>query len=154
MSGRKPLRSMREMPRLRLATVFSGIGAIEQALLRMHLHHELVFACDNGDQTPYPCLADTYAECKSEYKRLLTEIRMMRPVSTGQKNAYAIICRQRDKIAELMAGEPPTSTRPSKELRDRVHMLHEGVGFYNFRIKWEAGKNHVDRKLLRSLRIY
>ena len=35
---------------LRLATVFSGIGAIEQALLRMHINHEIVFACDNGDQ--------------------------------------------------------------------------------------------------------
>ena len=28
---------------LRLATVFSGIGAIEQALLRMHIDHEIVF---------------------------------------------------------------------------------------------------------------
>ncbi len=35
---------------LRLATVFSGIGAIEQALLRMYIDHEIVFACDTGDQ--------------------------------------------------------------------------------------------------------
>ena len=34
---------------LRLATVFSGIGAIEHALERMHLKHSIVFACDNGD---------------------------------------------------------------------------------------------------------
>jgi DNA (cytosine-5)-methyltransferase 1 len=34
---------------IRLATVFSGIGAIEHALQRMELEHELVFACDNGD---------------------------------------------------------------------------------------------------------
>lgn len=34
---------------IRLATVFSGIGAIEHALKRMGLEHELVFACDNGD---------------------------------------------------------------------------------------------------------
>lgn len=34
---------------LRLATVFSGIGAIEHALDRMELEHEIVFACDNGD---------------------------------------------------------------------------------------------------------
>lgn len=32
---------------LRLATVFSGIGAIEHALKRMGLSHEVVFACDN-----------------------------------------------------------------------------------------------------------
>ena len=34
---------------LRLATVFSGIGAIEHALDRMQIEHEMVFACDNCD---------------------------------------------------------------------------------------------------------
>ena len=34
---------------IKLATVFSGIGAIEQALDRMGLQHQIVFACDNGD---------------------------------------------------------------------------------------------------------
>lgn len=34
---------------IKLATVFSGIGAIEHALKRMGLPHEIVFACDNGD---------------------------------------------------------------------------------------------------------
>lgn len=34
---------------IRLATVFSGIGAIEHALARMGLEHKIVFACDNGD---------------------------------------------------------------------------------------------------------
>lgn len=34
---------------IRLATVFSGIGAIEHALYRMGIDSEIVFACDNGD---------------------------------------------------------------------------------------------------------
>ncbi len=34
---------------IRLATVFSGIGAIEHALARMGIEHRIVFACDNGD---------------------------------------------------------------------------------------------------------
>lgn len=33
---------------LKLATVFTGIGAIEQALKRMNIKNEIVFACDNG----------------------------------------------------------------------------------------------------------
>lgn len=37
------------MGSLRLATVFSGIGAIEQALKRMQIDHTVEFACDNGD---------------------------------------------------------------------------------------------------------
>lgn len=34
---------------IRLATLFSGIGAVEQALIRMGKEYEIVFACDNGD---------------------------------------------------------------------------------------------------------
>lgn len=34
---------------IKLATVFSGIGAIEHALQRMNIEHKIVFACDNGD---------------------------------------------------------------------------------------------------------
>lgn len=35
--------------KIRLGTVFSGIGAIEQALKRMNIEHDIIFACDNGD---------------------------------------------------------------------------------------------------------
>ena len=34
---------------IRLATLFSGIGAVEQALIRMNKEYKIVFACDNGD---------------------------------------------------------------------------------------------------------
>lgn len=37
------------MSKIRLATIFSGIGAIEWAFKRLSLKHEIVFACDNGD---------------------------------------------------------------------------------------------------------
>lgn len=34
---------------IRLATVFSGIGAVEQALLKLKIPYEIAFACDNGE---------------------------------------------------------------------------------------------------------
>lgn len=34
---------------INIATVFSGIGAIEWALKRMDIDHNIVFACDNGE---------------------------------------------------------------------------------------------------------
>lgn len=34
---------------IKLATAFSGIGAIEQAFKRLQIDKEIVFACDNGD---------------------------------------------------------------------------------------------------------
>lgn len=35
---------------IRLATVFSGIGAIEHALIKNNKNFEIVFACDNGER--------------------------------------------------------------------------------------------------------
>lgn len=35
---------------IKLATVFSGIGAIEQALIRLGAPFETIFACDNGER--------------------------------------------------------------------------------------------------------
>lgn len=35
---------------IKIATVFSGIGAAEQALQQMGIDHEIVFACDNGER--------------------------------------------------------------------------------------------------------
>ena len=34
---------------IKLGTLFSGIGAVEQALIRMGANYDIVFACDNGD---------------------------------------------------------------------------------------------------------
>lgn len=34
---------------LKVGTLFSGIGAFEQALQRLNLKHEILFACDNGN---------------------------------------------------------------------------------------------------------
>lgn len=41
---------MLSMSNLRLATVFSGIGAIEFALRRLGIKYDIVFACDNGER--------------------------------------------------------------------------------------------------------
>ena len=35
---------------IRIATVFSGIGAPEQALMQLKIKHKIVFACDNGER--------------------------------------------------------------------------------------------------------
>src|SRR5690606_15713571 len=38
------------MNKLRIATVFSGVGAIEFALKRLKIDSKIVFACDNGER--------------------------------------------------------------------------------------------------------
>ena len=46
------LKSIPKIPKtkrnIRVATLFSGIGAVEQAFERLKIKHEIVFACDNN----------------------------------------------------------------------------------------------------------
>lgn len=48
---------------IKIATVFSGIGAPEEALRQLGVRHEVVFACDNGER-----------ELKKSYEEISTEI--------------------------------------------------------------------------------
>ena len=52
------------MKKLRIATVFSGIGSIEFALKRLNVEHEIVFACDNGERD------DVKIDVESEFKKI------------------------------------------------------------------------------------
>ncbi|MGL5724835.1 DNA cytosine methyltransferase [Cetobacterium sp.] len=56
---------------IRLATVFSGIGAIEHAFQRLNIDHKIVFACDNGGINIFSKdINDTFLEIKNEIKYL------------------------------------------------------------------------------------
>lgn len=56
---------------LKLATVFSGIGAIEHALKRMGIEHEIVFASDNGDVDIFKKnIGTNFIDIKNELDRL------------------------------------------------------------------------------------
>ena len=61
--------------KLKIATVFSGIGAIEHALKRMGIEHEIIFACDNGDVDilSKKIRAEEIAELEKEIKLLEKE---------------------------------------------------------------------------------
>lgn len=56
---------------LKIATVFSGIGAIEHALKRMGIEHEIVFASDNGEVDIFKKnIGTNFIEIKNELGRL------------------------------------------------------------------------------------
>ncbi len=59
-----------QVKKIRLATAFSGIGAIEQAFKRLSIDNEIVFACDNGD---IEIDVDTESELKKIKKMSSTE---------------------------------------------------------------------------------
>jgi DNA (cytosine-5)-methyltransferase 1 len=54
---------------IRVATVFSGIGAPEQALKQLGVEHSIVFACDNGERylkASYEELLEIYEKQKND----------------------------------------------------------------------------------------
>ena len=60
---------------IRLATAFSGIGAIEHGLNRMGIDNEIIFACDNGDVNILTKDVDTdIDEIEAELKKYAEEI--------------------------------------------------------------------------------
>lgn len=59
---------------IHLATVFSGIGAVEHALTRLDIEKDIVFACDNGER-----------KLKTKYSQIEDETRNM---NNADRNNY------------------------------------------------------------------
>lgn len=87
---------------IRLGTLFSGIGAIEQALLRMKQEHSIVFACDNGE-LDLKILPD---EEQKEYDRLrkIPSYRITKEESLNLAKLTKLEQVEIDKIARHVAG--------------------------------------------------
>ena len=75
---------------LRVATAFSGIGAVEQALKQMEIDHKIIFACDNGERylkQSYEELCE-YIQAEKEKNPELTTREIISSVydKTGKEN--------------------------------------------------------------------
>ena len=53
------------MQELKVATVFSGIGALEESLKQLKINHVIKFACDNGEREPKTDLKTLYKVAKN-----------------------------------------------------------------------------------------
>ena len=94
---------------IKLGTVFSGIGGIEQALIRLGIPHDIVFACDNGD-----------VEINLlENEELAEYIKLKKLRSKKQLKSKDDISR----LAELSAKE----NRKAEEIREQVYNCSEKI---------------------------
>ena len=57
---------------IKVATVFSGIGAPEEALKQLNIDFDIVFACDNGERE----IEKTYEEILEETKEMTSDERV------------------------------------------------------------------------------
>lgn len=88
---------------IRLGTLFSGIGAIEQALLLLGEEHINVFACDNGEIELKLLPADEqkkYDELRKISQKKITSLdkRLLMELTTKEQD---IICHLAAEVANL-----------------------------------------------------
>lgn len=103
---------------IKLATVFSGIGAIEFALKRMGVPHEVIFACDNGER-------DVVYDKELEYKN----IKALRTIDEKQQyveKLYATLTKRKNYVQQSYLANYPT-LNPKRYFQDI--MLLDGTDF-------------------------
>ena len=103
---------------IKLATVFSGIGAIEHALKRMNLENEIVFACDNGDveilTKNIGMDIDVIKEELAELKNIIKDIQFDNEVEDLYKN----------QLVDMLAEAETEFNSVSKSI-EKIKSIHE-----------------------------
>lgn len=134
---------------IRLGTLFSGIGAIEQALLRLNIEHTNVFACDNGE-----------IELKLLPSDIQAEYDVLKKVP-----AYRITPEQKKRLAELVKMEQLeieqiannvanlSNTASKQEYVDELYKNHSKGNNYvkqSYLANYKIGKHdfHLDVRFL------
>ena len=108
---------------IKLATIFSGIGAIEQALLRLGLDYHIVFACDNGDVELNLLEGDDL----SDYKRLTKMRSKKQRLSTDETNRLLELSAKENSIAERIR-DTVRQLKTKNEKREYVETLYKKKG--------------------------
>lgn len=94
---------------LRIGTLFSGIGAFEEALKQLNIPHEIKFACDNGEIELIP-LNDP--KDRKAYIDLNRRIRKLNTEEKTRLNKYkAIINQQIEEIRQYCYNLPTKEER-------------------------------------------
>ena len=81
------------MNRIRVATVFSGIGSVEFALKRLGVEHEIVFACDNGERD----------DVEIDYENEFANVRQLDSIDEKQRyvnNLYGKITKKKNYVQQ------------------------------------------------------
>ncbi len=94
---------MSKKKEIRLATLFSGIGAIEQAFIKMNLPHKIVFACDNGEIELIPLSAN---DQKDFLKLKKNEKNLQGEEKTRYENLKSLIEARNLEIRQAVLGLP------------------------------------------------
>ena len=139
---------------IKLATVFSGIGAIEHALDRMGLEHKLVFACDNGDIDILSkrIIVSNIDSLNAEFDKILEEVKSLK-ISNSKFDDYKEEILEKFNLVDNLHNEIVNQTNNDKILRKKMNdvsaqisMLYEKIATLQILIKLDSIKNYSERK--------
>lgn len=140
---------------LRLATVFSGIGAVEHALKRMGIEHKIVFACDNGEvdilsrkveENP-DAVAAAFVQAKNE----LSGTKVSKQFVQSKKDISKRLKNIREEF-EAYAAEKPidlSNSKTKKKMRDfaeKLSMIFELIHTLKIQNDLSAISDYAEKK--------
>ena len=118
--------------KINLGTLFSGIGAIEQALCLMDIEHENVFACDNGELE----LKMLPPKEQAEYDKLKKIAR------------YRITPQETERLAELTADEHKIIDEYASKVANLPSVAEKRKFVDGLYDKYSQGVNYVKQTYL------
>lgn len=139
---------------IRLATVFSGIGAIEHALDRMGLEHKLVFACDNGDVDilSKKVTISNSESLKSEFEKISKDVEKLK-ISSKKFNDYKEEILDKYSLVKDLYNEIINNNLVDKVLNKKMNdisaqisMLYEKIKTLQILIELNEIKDYDKRK--------
>jgi len=139
---------------IRIATVFSGIGAIEHAIKRMGLESKIVFACDNGDVNIFSkklknknldsirnemnVLKDIFDEIDVTNNKYIQNINEI-------KEKYKNLCDEVNQIAVLSESHAK-GVKKINEICVQISMLFERIKTIQIHIELDKLKTFSEKK--------
>lgn len=125
------------MQELRVATVFSGIGAIEESLKQLNISHIIKFACDNGERDPKTDLKTLFKVAKSVLSESKAEdlIRLyINIIFTKRKIRNAVL---EEDVHNLYKGIRPLEIKAAIKKIDSLDDIFFEEESFNFKLRYE-----------------
>lgn len=125
------------MQELRVATVFSGIGAIEESLKQLNISHVIKFACDNGEREPKTDLKTLFKVAKSVLSESKAEdlIRLyINIIFTKRKIKNAVL---EEDVHNLYKEIRPLEIKAAIKKIDSLDDIFFEEESFNFKLRYE-----------------
>ena len=131
-----------QLPYLRVGTLFSGIGAFEEALKQLKIPHKIVFACDNGEIELIPL--DDVKERK-EYIDLTRRIRNLD--ETEKLRLLELKDKVNNRIEEIRKKCFGITSRLARnKYIDSIYQKYEGDRTNWMKISYLANNPHLPKR--------